>query len=196
MIPLTLRRLRNPPIHARGKGIIKETSKRNDRTISMTPSPQPQAAPSVPLVIHAQYIRDMSFESPAAPDSIRPGQPAPVIDISVNMDARKGEDAKTEGPYEVVMSLTATARREQKTVFIAELQYAAMVSLPGLAEEHHHPMLLIEVPKMMFPFLRQILSFLTQQGGFPPLLIGPVDFYALYMEKFAQQQASQKQAIM
>lgn len=146
-------------------------------------------APSTPLVIHAQYIRDMSFENPAAPDAIRPGLPAPAIDIGINMDARKLEGSKSEGPYEVVMQLTATARREQKTVFIAEIQYASTVSLPGMAEEHHHPMLLIEVPKMMFPFLRQILGFLTQQGGFPPLLIGPVDFYALYMERFAQQQA-------
>lgn len=145
-------------------------------------------APTVPLVIHSQYVRDMSFENPGAPDSIRPGLPSPAIEIAINMDARKLEGAKTEGPYEVVMHLNATARREQKTAFIAEIQYAATVSLPGLPEEHHHPMLLIEVPKTLFPFLRHTLGFLTQQGGFPPLLIGPVDFYALYMERFAKQQ--------
>lgn len=160
----------------------------------MSQSPSPQAAPAVPLVIHTQYIRDMSFENPGAPETILPGQPAPAIDIGINMEARKLDGAKTEGPYEVVMHLTATAKREQKAAFIAEIQYAATVSLPGLAEEHHHPMLLIEVPKMLFPFLRQILGFLTQQGGFPPLLISPVDFYALYMEKFAQQQQQQRQA--
>lgn len=153
----------------------------------MTQTPPPQA-PNVPLIIHAQYVRDMSFENPGAPESIRPGLPAPTIDIGINMDARKIEGGKSEGPYEVVMHLTATSRREQKTAFVAEIQYGATVSLPGVPEEHHHPMLLIEVPKMIFPYLRHLLGFLTQQGGFPPLLIGPVDFYALYMEKFSQQQ--------
>lgn len=138
----------------------------------------------MPMMIHAQYVRDLSFENPGAPESLRPGQPAPAIDISINMDARPLEDRQIRALYEVVISLSATARRANKAVFIAELQYGVSVSLPEIPAEHHHPVLLVEIPRLAFPFVRQILANTTQQAGFPPLLMGPVDFQALYAERF------------
>jgi preprotein translocase subunit SecB len=147
------------------------------------PSSFPES-PALPMMIHAQYVRDQSFENPGAPESLRPGQSAPAIEITINMDARPIEDKQIRSLYEVVVALSATARRAGKTVFIAELQYGVSVSLPEIPAEHHHPILLIEIPRLAFPFVRQILANMTQQAGFPPLLMGPVDFQALYAERF------------
>lgn len=143
-------------------------------------------SPAMPMMIHAQYVRDLSFENPGAPETLRPGQAAPAIEININMDARPIEDKQIRNLYEVVLTLSATGRRSDKPVFIAEIQYGVSVSLPEVPEEHHHPILLIEIPRLAFPFVRQILATLTQQAGFPPLLMGPVDFQALYAERFAQ----------
>ncbi len=148
-----------------------------------------------PIVVHAQYLKDISFENPHAPDSLRAGQPGPQMDININMDARKfapeeGQDAM----YEVVLALTATAKRDGATVFLAEVQYGAVASLPGVPEETHHPILLIEVPRTLFPFARQLLAELTQSGGYPPLLLNPIDFRALYMEQFVKDEDKQAAA--
>ncbi len=146
-----------------------------------------RAARSIPVAVHAQYVRDVSFENPLAPDSLKAGQPSPKMDININMDARKLQEQSADSFYEVVIHLSARAHRNDQTVFMATIEYGVTVSLPGVPDDAHHPMLLIEVPKIAFPFIRQILSDLTQQGGYPPLLLSPVDFYALYMERFGEQ---------
>lgn len=141
---------------------------------------------SLPLMIHAQYVKDISFESPASPLSLRPGQDNPRMDVNINLDARAIEDAQIKNLYEVVLKLSARAERKDYTLFIAELHYGITVSLPDVPEAQHHPMLLIEVPKLAFPFARKIMGDLTQDGGFPPLLLAPVDFYGMYMARFAK----------
>lgn len=146
--------------------------------------------PDLPMMIHAQYIKDLSFENPGSPQSLRAGQAQPKMDININMDARKIEDKEIENLYEVALSLTAGAKREDdgkgQMVFMAEVVYAALVSLNNVEQEKHHPMLLIEVPRLIFPFARQVLSDVTQQGGYPPLMLNPVDFYGMYLNQFKE----------
>lgn len=146
----------------------------------------PQDA-NLPIAIHAQYVKDLSFENPNTPDSLRGGKVMPVMDVNIGMDARKLEDEKMKHLYEVVLNVRAVANREEDTVFIAELQYGITVSINDVPEENHHPLLLIEIPRMAFPYARQILSELTVQGGYPPLLLNPVDFQALYMDRFKEE---------
>ncbi|MCB1783529.1 MAG: protein-export chaperone SecB [Alphaproteobacteria bacterium] len=141
----------------------------------------------MPVTIHTQYVRDLSFENPNAPASFRVGAGAPEMDVNIAMDARKLEDPEIENLYEVVLIVTATATRGEQVVFIAEMAYGVMVSIDkAVPEDQHHPILLIEIPRFAFPFCRQILSTTTSQGGYPPLLLNPVDFQALYIQRFKE----------
>lgn len=154
-----------------------------------------QTAPDMPINILAQYVRDLSFENPLAPDSLRSDQQQPEMDINIGMDARKIPDDNTPNLYEVVLNLRAAAMRGEDPVFVVELQYGIAVVLNGVPEENHHPLLLIEVPRLAFPYARQIISDTTTQGGYPPLILNPIDFQALYMERFKDEiEASKKEA--
>ncbi|MGH1456328.1 MAG: protein-export chaperone SecB [Alphaproteobacteria bacterium] len=142
-------------------------------------------AQDLPITIHAQYVRDLSFENPKAPDSMRAGLTMPEMNVNIGMDARALEDKDIKNLYEVALTVSATAERDGEAVFIAELMYGVTVSIGDVVpEDQHHPLLLIEIPRIAFPFARQILATLTSQGGYPPLLLSPVDFQALYMERF------------
>lgn len=148
----------------------------------------------IPVTIISQYIRDLSFENPAAPASLRHGKGAPETDINIGMDARKIPDPEIDNHYEVVLSVRAEASREKNTLFILELQYAVSLSIgQSVPENMHHAVLFIEIPKLAFPFVRQILSDVTQNGGFPPLMLAPVDFNALYMQRFGKDNAPEQE---
>lgn len=149
---------------------------------------------NLPIVIHAQYIKDMSFENPNTPESLSSGK-APEMDVNIGMDARKLDNKSAEFLYEVALNVRAEAKDGDKTIFIAELQYGMTVSLNDVPEDQHHPLLLIEIPRMAFPYARQILSDLTIQGGYPPLLLNPVDFQALYMDRFKDEIAAAQKAM-
>lgn len=153
-------------------------------------------AQDMPITVHAQYIRDLSFENPHAPDALRASAGAPEINVNIGMDARDLEDKNTKNLYEVALNIQATAKRGDDTIFIAELIYGITVEIgESVPEEQHHPLLLIEIPRLAFPFARQIIATLTSQGGFPPLLVNPVDFHALYLERFKNEiEESQKQS--
>lgn len=143
---------------------------------------------TAPFIIHTQYIRDASFENPHALAALRPGQSMPEMSINIGMDVRQVTNTDFKHFYEVLLNIKAEAKRKEDTVFIAELQYGMAVSVgENIPEDNHHPLLLIEVPRIAFPFARQILSSMTMQGGFPPLLLNPVDFHALYMQRFAKE---------
>jgi preprotein translocase subunit SecB len=145
---------------------------------------------NLPIVIHAQYVRDMSFENPNTPESLRNASGMPLMDVNIGMDARKLEDEKIQSLFEVVLNIRAIAKRAEEVVFIAELQYGVTVSLNNVPPEQHHPLLLIEIPRLAFPYARQILSDMTVQGGYPPLLLNPVDFQALYIDRFKDEIAA------
>jgi preprotein translocase subunit SecB len=159
----------------------------------MPPNTDPVApVQNLPLIVHAQYVKDSSFENPNSPHSLRPGQEPPKMDVSINLDAHPLQDEQIGNLYEVVLKLSARATRKDYPVFVAELHYGITVSLPDVPESQHHPMLLIEVPKIAFPFARKILADLTQDGGYPPLLVSPVDFYGMYMSRFGRKDEQQQ----
>lgn len=165
-------------------------------TAPTAPSRDMPEGGNLPIVIHAQYIKDLSFENPNTPESLRGAGGAPEMDVNIGMDARKISSEQEENLYEVALNVRAEATRKGESVFIAELQYAMTVSLNDVPQDQHHPLLLIEIPRMAFPYARQILSDLTTQGGYPPLLLNPVDFHALYMDRFKEEiaAAQKKQA--
>lgn len=144
-------------------------------------------AQKLPVVIHAQYMKDLSFENPNAPHSLRPAKDTkPTMDINFSMDAKKtdalGKDA--DNAYEVTLGVRATANKDNMVAFIVEVEYGVIVTLEGVPEEKMHPMLLIEMPRYVFPFIRQMIASVTQQGGFAPLLLAPVDFRSFYLQRY------------
>ena len=139
------------------------------------PQPQPQQAPS-PLTIHGQYVKDLSFENPRAPQSLIE-QKQPQLTLNVNVSTRQFE-AKT---FEVTLTIEASAATpEKEPLFMLELVYAGTVSLGEVPQDAYGPLLLIETPRLLFPFARSIVANATREAGFPPLNIAPVDFVALY----------------
>lgn len=142
------------------------------------------------VMVHAQYLRDLSFENPHAPETLRAseGQNAPEMDIKIGIEARKMPDVgNVQGLHEVVLSLRAEATRPGgKKMFIVELSYGVAVEIDqeAIPEDQIHPFLYIEIPRMAFPFARHILADATVRGGYPPLLLQPIDFISLYRERF------------
>ncbi|HEY8190287.1 MAG TPA: protein-export chaperone SecB [Micavibrio sp.] len=151
-------------------------------------SPEIAAARALPLTIHAQYIRDASFENPNVPHILKADAGRPDMKMNISMNLQEIDDKDFPGMYEVALRLRTTAKRGEKTAFIAEVDYAASVTVgKDVPEETIHPLLMIEVPRLLFPFARQVLVDLTQGGGFPPVLIAPVDFQGLYLQRFAKE---------
>ncbi len=148
---------------------------------------QQAGKPSEQPGIHVlgQYIKDMSFENPGAPASLRPTSANPNLDVNVNVSAKP----MSETDFEIELKLDATAKREDETLFIAEVAYAGVFRIQNVPKEHMQPIVLVECPRLLFPFARQILADATRQGGFPPLMIDPVDFAALYRQRMAQTSA-------
>jgi len=148
------------------------------------------AVPVSPVIIHKQYLKDMSFENPNAPSILKRGDQRPEMDMNIQLDVQKIEDDEYDHFYEVLLTLNASAHRDGQTMFIAEILYGAAVSITGLEEKQHHPLLFIDTPQMLFPFARQILANVTQAGSFMPLQLNPVDFRSMYIKRFAEKKAA------
>lgn len=141
------------------------------------------------LSVLTQYVKDQSFENPDAPRSLGPRRSAPQINIGINVSANPLD----EEDFEVELRLEGRATDGEQVLFIAELLYAGIFRIANIPKEQLAPTLMIECPRLLFPFARQILAEMTRNGGFPPLLIDPVDFTALYRQRlmeFAQSQQS------
>lgn len=135
---------------------------------------------SVPLGIGAQYIKDLSFENPRGIETLSAIQNNPDVNVDVSTNARSvGE----EGMFEVSVFIRAEATVDGAPVFIVELTYSGIIQVSDVPEEDIKPIVLIEGPKHLFPFARAIVSNAVRDGGFPPLLINPIDFGALYIEQ-------------
>ncbi len=131
-----------------------------------------------PLLIQAQYIKDLSFENPNAPD-IYAGHSENPPEIAVNIDVNPTPLA--DRVYEVVLSFRITAKSGEKTAFLVELDYAGVATVnPSVPEEGIEKLLLVEVPRYLFPFARSTLAEVTREGSFPPLVINPIDFEQFY----------------
>jgi preprotein translocase subunit SecB len=150
---------------------------------SPLPSATPGAAPQMKIL--GQYLKDLSFENPNAPQSLNTQAGQPEISISVNVNAR----TLTATDFEVELHLEAKAAHNEKVVFAADLLYAGVFRLENVPQEALHPVVLIECPRMLFPFARQILADATRNGGFPPLMLDPIDFAGMYQKRLAQAQA-------
>ena len=137
-----------------------------------------------PLLVHRQYLKDLSFENPNAPGILHRIDSPPSMDMDIAIDVQKIDNEQFEHYYEVVIKLNANAVRGKEAMFIADVDYAAAVSIEGLEPKQHHPLLFIEVPQLIFPFARQILAHITQSGGFVPLQIAPVNFRQMYLQRF------------
>lgn len=142
-----------------------------------------QGAPAAPQIrIMAQFIRDLSFENPRAPESLRSAQGQPSIDMQVEMNAR----GRPDGLFEVDLKLGASATREDSVSFQIELLYGGLFELTGVPETQLEAALLVECPRYLFPFARRIIADMTSEGGFPPFLIEPIDFAGVYAAQRAQ----------
>jgi preprotein translocase subunit SecB len=144
--------------------------------------------PSFNLV--GQYIRDLSFENPGAPQSNLTGGPNPSFNVSINVSVKKQADDL----YAVELLLNAKAQRDGTVLFNVELAYGGVFRLKNVPENQLAPLLMVECPRLIFPFARQVLANTVQQGGFPPLMMEPVDFQALYIQNMRNLQAQQAAA--
>lgn len=151
----------------------------------------PQQAVQPSLKILGQYVRDLSFENILSRKPIE-GQAQPEISVQVALDARK----RGEKNYEVLMKLNISSKNKgsEDQLFLMEMEYGGVFEVDNVPEEQLHPFLLIECPRMLFPFVRRIVSDVTRDGGFPPLNLENIDFVNLYRQTIAQRQAAAAQS--
>lgn len=141
-----------------------------------------------PVVINAQYVRDISFEAPHVPQIFTELKSSPEIAVNVDVQAAKIQD----NVFEVTLKIKTEAKVETKTAFLCEVEYGCIAGV-NVPAEHVEPILLIEIPRLLFPFARNIIADLTRESGFPPLMINPIDFVGLYHQRLAEMQ-KQKEA--
>lgn len=148
-------------------------------------------APGQPIPIQAkvlnQYVKDMSFENPNIRKLMTAGGEAPSLKVEVNVNAERVE----EGIYESGIELKATATNNVGTVYVLETVYAGLFRIESIPEQALEPFLLISAPMTLFPFLRRLVADVTREGGYPPLLLDPIDFAGLYFRRQQEMQAQQ-----
>lgn len=156
----------------------KPSKKAAEAAAEPAPAPQPEGQGPM-LQVLAQYTKDQSFENPHAPESLRAGLEAPTISINIEI----GRQMLDENTVEVVLMLRADARRGEQVAFIAELEYAGLFAFANVDIETIQPMIMIECPRLLFPFARQIIAQMTQNGGYPPIMLEPPDFTAMFRDE-------------
>lgn len=148
------------------------------------PAPEGQQPDGQPtMVVNAQYVKDLSFENPNAPNSLMQQKGAPNIEVGIDTSVVKLEGST----FEVTLTVRAEGTSEGANLFLVEAAYAGIFTLGDVAEEYVAPLLYVEAPRQLFPFVRAIVADCVRDGGFPPLLIHPVDFMALFQQRAAQQ---------
>ena len=144
-----------------------------------------QAPPQ--LNVLAQYVKDLSFENPNAPRSLQQQQQAPQINIQINVNAKPMSGTE----YEVELKIEGRAEAASTLLFAFDLLYAGVFRIANVPQDSLHAVIMIECPRLLFPFAREIVATAVRNGGFPPLLLDPVDFVALYQQRAAQAQVPQ-----
>ena len=150
----------------------------------------PEAGSPPQLNVLAQYTKDLSFENPNAPGSLGPQPQQPAINIQINVTANKS----SENDYEVLLSIEGKAENSGKVMFSFELIYGGVFRITNVPAENLHPLIMIECPRLLFPFAREIVATAVRDGGFPPLMLDPVDFVSLYRQNMERQAAQGAQA--
>lgn len=151
-------------------------------------APETQNLPGIQVV--TQYVKDCSFENPNAPESLVSGWPAPDTEVQIGLAQNHLQD----NLYETSLNfkIQAKNKKDGKMAFIIDLHYGAMVALHNIPAENVQPILMIEVPKLLFPFVREIIGSLTAKGGYPPLYLTPINFEAIYVGEMKRLQDQQK----
>ncbi len=159
----------------------------------------PAAPPVPPLVVNIQYVKDLSFEVPGAPAIYTALKAPPRVDINLDVQARRVQEG--QNIFEVTLAIRAEATdaapangNSGTRVFLAEMAYGGIFTLTGIPDNAIEPVLLVECPRVLFPFARNILADITRDGGFPPVLLQPIDFVALWQSRRAQAEAAGQSA--
>ena len=153
----------------------------SDQTAPSSPIPNGQPAPALQLNI--QYTKDLSFEVPGAPEIFLSLREQPRVDLSLDVQARPLPSG--QNVFEVSLHIRADAKVNETSCFIAELVYCGVFTI-AVEQQHLEPVLLVECPRLLFPFARNILADVTRDGGFPPVLLAPIDFVALWQSRRGQ----------
>ena len=164
----------------------KDTTAKTNADASKSASANAEVASDRQLVVHAQYVKDFSFENPNAPKVLTKNLGQPDVEISVSVGAK----LIGENQYEVVLNLGAKAVVAETPMFLVDLTYAGLVSPQGVTGDDINPLIMIEAPRLLFPFARALISDATRDGGFMPLNIQPVDFVAVYKHNLKRQAAA------
>lgn len=153
------------------------------------------AQAQVRMQVLGQFIRDMSFENVVAQKGIQGGEVQPDVTVQVSLDARK---RPVDHQFEVITKFKVTSKNKANgdTLFLLELDYGGIFHVEGITDEQLHPFLLIECPRLLFPFVRRIISDVTRDGGFPALNVDTVDFVALYRQELARRAEAQRPAVV
>jgi preprotein translocase subunit SecB len=148
----------------------------------------PQQTPNMPqsFVVKGQYIKDLSFENPHAPHSLLATNNRPGIDVNVDLKAQKLQD----DIYEMTLHISARAVDNGNTMFLVDLAYAGIFQFANIPADRVEPLILIDCPFVLFPFARRVIADVTRDGGFPPLMLDPIDFHALYLQNRSKSQAA------
>lgn len=157
-------------------------------TIPPPPPPPSANGQQPPLVVNLQYTKDLSFEVPGAPETYLTLKQQPQVNINLDVQARRLND--TQQMYEITLAIKVEANSDGKPVFIAELAYCGLFTLNNIPEQAVEPVLLVECPRILFPFARNILADVTRDGGFPPVMLTPIDFLALWQSRRGQANVS------
>jgi preprotein translocase subunit SecB len=157
----------------------------NGGTAQAGTEPGTSAEKAPQLNILAQYIKDLSFENPNAPKSLQQQAQGPAINIQINVNAKP----LVENDYEVELKVEGRAETGGLFLFSFDLLYAGVFRIQNVPKESIHAIIMIECPRLLFPFAREIIATVVRNGGFPPLMIDPVDFVSLYRHKMSEQQA-------
>ncbi|MEZ0226933.1 MAG: protein-export chaperone SecB [Alphaproteobacteria bacterium] len=169
-----------------------------DKTPEKPPQKKPEQAGALPqagtapgIQVVAQYIKDFSFENPNAPESLVAGWPQPETNVQIFLRHQTLRD----DAYECSVNFRVEAKKpgEDKVAFIVDLSYAALVLLKNVPKENHAPVIMVEVPKLLFPFAREIIANATASGGYPPLYLTPISFEQIYLNEMKRQQGTQAQ---
>lgn len=154
-----------------------------------TEAKAPEKEAQAPLVVNAQYVKDLSFENPSPLANVMGNEERPSISIHIEAQAHNLSDRS----FEVTLRVQVDAKRKETQVFLLDLEYAGAFTVgKEVPEEYLRPILMIECPRILFPFARNIVAMTTQEGGYPALLLTPVDFADLYQRQLAQEQAQQE----
>jgi len=160
-----------------------ETNDSNPAEGAAAGGDQAQNGTAPQLAVLGQYVKDLSFENPNAPASFQ-AKEQPNIDVAVDLRANR----MAEEVFEIDLKFSAKASQGEKTAFVAELVYTGLFGIKNVPEEQLEPVCLIECPRMIFPFARRVLADTTRDGGFPPLMLDPIDFVGLYQQRLAERE--------